>query len=139
MIERGMIVGFKDGQTVVRLKKNINCAGCRLCGFKKGQDYVDVNADNELGGEIGDTVEVESAKDNSLKAALLAYILPLILGAIGVVIGYFTVGEWLAVLLCIVMVSVGFLINSFIDKKLSKNKNFRIKVIKLIRGGEKNE
>ena len=139
MIERGIIVGFKEGQTVVRLKKNINCAGCRLCGFKKGQDYVDVKADNELGGEVGDTVEVESAKDNTLKAAFLAYILPLLLGAIGVVIGYFTVGEWLAVLLCIVMVAVGFLLNSVIDRKLSKNKNFRISVIKLIKGENKDE
>lgn len=139
MTENGKIIRTENTYAYVRLKKNPNCGGCRMCGFKRGMEYVDVKADNIVGATQGDEVVIETAKDNSIKAAAIVYLLPLLFAALGVLIGYFLNSEILTVALCLIMLVLGYIIIALIDKKLSKRKDFRPQIIKIIKGETKDE
>ncbi len=139
MTESGKVVRTEGDEAYVRLKKNPNCSGCRMCGFKRGMEYVDVKADNPVGAVSGDDVIIETAKDNSLKAAAIVYLLPLLFAAVGVFIGFLLKSEILAVALCLIMLVLGYIIIALIDKKLSRRKEYRPEIIKIVKGEIKDE
>ena len=60
-----------------------NCGSCDHCSFMEHAPEVIVEAENICGAQAGDTVTVESATSNVLGAAVLVYIVPLVLFFVG--------------------------------------------------------
>ncbi len=73
----------------VMLRRQSACSGdCHKCGgCTAAEEVIHVRARNAIGAKPGDTVIVETAGKTVLQAALLVYLVPLVLFFIGWAIG----------------------------------------------------
>ena len=117
MTELGVVLKVKDDFAQVRVGRNSACASCGKCGMTEKQKHVDFYAANEIGVQVGDTVEIDIPEGNSAKLALFAYFIPLVpaLTLLFVSLGL-SWPEWLATLLFFAGMAVGFAVLYVIDK-----------------------
>lgn len=64
-----------------------NCGSCDHCSMMENAPEIVVNAANFCGAQVGDTVVVESETGKVLGAAVLLYLLPVLLFFVGYVLG----------------------------------------------------
>ncbi len=86
MTERGVVVKLK-GRAVVRFDRRGACDKCRMCAVTRDGMKVEALVENILGANVGDFVEVEMGERFVLTAAVIVYIIPLVLVGLGVGIG----------------------------------------------------
>lgn len=133
MKEIGEVIA--GGRTAtVRISRKAECEGCKMCSFRRGENYVKVRAENAAGAVAGDTVEVVAEKSFTLQASLIVYILPLLIAAAGLVGGYFLGGEILAFGLCLGCLLLGYIIVATIDRALSKRRGYAPRIAKILPG-----
>ena len=117
MTELGVVLKLKDDFAQVRVGRNSACASCGKCGMTENQKHVDFYVSNEVGAQVGDTVELDIPEGNSAKLALFAYFIPL---APALTLLFVALGlkwaDWLAILLFFAGMAVGFAVLSVIDK-----------------------
>ena len=79
-----------DGTAAVVHIRESACSGdCHKCsGCGAAKETVLFTADNPIGAAVGDFVKVESSTAPVLKAAMVLYVLPLVLFFLGYYIGY---------------------------------------------------
>jgi len=87
----GKVVEIKDNYALVTSQRQSACASCHNCEAKNmchaelifGEQKQDVNvlALNNVGADVGDTVELESSTGRTLSIAMLVFLLPFILTA----------------------------------------------------------
>ena len=91
MNQQGYIVEIVDSVTAtLKLKRHFACASCGKCVTTSEEKYIIVEADNTIGAKVGDRVEVNMETVNVLKAAFIAYTIPLLallLGTVGTFYG----------------------------------------------------
>lgn len=91
MNQQGYIVEIVDSVTAkLKLKRHFACASCGKCATTCEEKYIIVEADNTIGAKVGDRVEVNMETVNVLKAAFIAYTIPLLallLGTVGTFYG----------------------------------------------------
>ena len=81
----------------------------------------------------GDTVLVKAEKDNRLLASFIVYIVPVLLAAAGLLIGFFCFEEELYIaLLCLSGLILGLTCVFFCDRALSKTRGFGMEVVEII-------
>ena len=109
MKEQALVVKTAGRIAVVQIEKRPECAACKVCAFAGGKSRVKVKALNTAGAKAGDRVLVEAEKDNRALASFVVYIVPVLLGIAGVVIGAYCFEEelWAAVL-CLIGLPLGF-------------------------------
>lgn len=80
---------FQDGTAeVVRVRESACSGDCHKCsGCGAQQQTMLVTAQNPLGAAVGDMVIIESESGPLLKAAVILYILPLVLFLAGYMLG----------------------------------------------------
>ena len=87
MNEQGYIVEIVDSVTAkLKLKRYSACASCGKCATTSESKDIIVEVDNTIGAKVGDRVEVNMETVNVLKAAFIAYTIPLtalLIGTIG--------------------------------------------------------
>lgn len=89
MNQKGYVVEIVNDQTVkIKMQKHSACASCGKCASSKDQKDIIVEADNKIGAKIGDYVEVNMDSINVIKAAAIAYLIPLISLLGGTIISY---------------------------------------------------
>ena len=117
MTEQGVVLKVKNEFAQVRVGRNSACASCGKCGMTEKQKHVDFYAANEIGVEVGDTVELDIPEGNSAKIALFAYFVPLApaLALLFLALGL-GLAEWIAILLFFAGLAAGFAVLAFIDK-----------------------
>ena len=117
MTEIGVVLNIKDDFAQVRVGRNSACASCGKCGMTEKQKHVDFYASNAVGASQGDTVELDIPEGNSAKLALVAYFIPL---APALALLFLALGlkwaEWIAILLFVAGLALGFAVLSIIDK-----------------------
>lgn len=81
---------LEDGFAEVAMRRESACSGeCGSCGGCSAQaQTITVRARNALGAAAGDRVVVETAGRTVLSAALLVYLVPLVLFFVGWAVGY---------------------------------------------------
>ena len=133
MKEQALVVKTAGRIAVVQIEKRPECAACKVCAFAGGKSRVKVKALNTAGAKAGDRVLVEAEKDNRALASFVVYIVPVLLGIAGVVIGAYCFEEelWAAVL-CLAGLALGFVAVWAIDKLLSKRRGFGIEVVAVL-------
>ena len=91
MNQQGYIVEIVDSVTAkLKLKRHSACASCGKCATTSEEKDIIVEVDNTIGSKVGDRVEVNMETVNVLKAALIAYTIPLVallLGTVGTFYG----------------------------------------------------
>lgn len=87
MNQQGYIVEIVDSVTAkLKLKRHSACASCGKCATTSEEKDIIVEVDNTIGAKVGDRVEVNMETVNVLKAAFIAYTIPLVallLGTVG--------------------------------------------------------
>lgn len=87
MREKGTVIGKTDTSVIVEVERTSSCTRCGLC--KLGETgRATLEARNDVGAEVGDTVEVEMESRNVLAAAFVAYMVPIFFMFLGFFAGY---------------------------------------------------
>ena len=134
MIEQGIVNEIKNGKAVIKISYNEECSKCGMC-LKKDK-FMLLTVDNDFNANVGDKVKVERLKEIKFKAIILTFLIPLVLIILGVFIGVLLENELISLALGVVFCALWYLILAFIDKKLSKSKNYSLKMVEVIRSKE---
>ncbi len=113
---------FPDGTAqVLRIRESACSGDCHKCaGCGSAQQKLLLKARNPLGARPGDLVVIEADTGPVLKAAMLLYILPVVL-----FIGGYLAGQWLwqdGILLSLAGLVAGFLLVKLYDRHLTAHK-----------------
>lgn len=128
MRERGVVVKVKNGRATVRFDRRSACDSCHMCAVTRDGMKVETVIQNTLNASVGDFVEVEMGEKFVLTAALIVYIIPLILVGAGIGIGSLF-NEPAQALAAIGGLIVGFLIAILLDRfVIRKKKGFSPKM-----------
>lgn len=93
MEQQGYIIEIVDKKTAkLKMQRHSACASCGKCATTSEKKDVIVEVDNTIGACVGDRVKVNMETVNVLKAAGIAYIVPLIALLIGTIATYFILG-----------------------------------------------
>ena len=114
---------YDDGTAMVIHVRESACSGdCHKCsGCGAAKEAVLFTADNPIGAGRGDLVKVESDTGTVLKAAVVLYVIPLVLFFLGYYLGD-VLGSMGALVACLGFV-LGVVIVVIYDRKVIKKKN----------------
>lgn len=82
----GIVIEVNAEIAKVKINRHSDCSNCGLC---QGEDALIIDAPNSFNTKPGQRVILEIKEKNMLKAAFAVYILPLIMVAGGIYLGYF--------------------------------------------------
>jgi len=140
MTETGVVVKADGNTATVKVDKKDECSKCGMCLFPKGADSVEFQTENSLHANVGDKVVIKTEKDGKLLGAILAFLVPLLLIGVSVLLGYLVLKSEIWILaLSVILIAVWYLVLAFIDKKLVKKLGFRPKIIEILEKSEKKE
>ncbi|MDE3345161.1 SoxR reducing system RseC family protein [Clostridioides difficile] len=95
MNQQGFIMEIVDDRTAkLKMQRHSACAACGKCATTNSAESKEilVEVDNTIGAKVGDHVEVSMDNMNVLKAAVMAYIIPLIALLVGTIGTYYILG-----------------------------------------------
>jgi sigma-E factor negative regulatory protein RseC len=102
-IHEGKIVSFSDNCIHVQITVNEACQNCKsknACMIFNARDrIIDINSSNTNSYEIGEVVDVQMKTSIGLKAVLLAYVIPVIVLLVSIIIGMTLIKNDILVLL----------------------------------------
>ena len=84
--EQGIVLSVEGELAKVKVGRHEECGACGACG---GAQQVVVEAVNPVGAQPGQRVSFTLREENVLTGAFVVFILPLLFGALGAVIGHF--------------------------------------------------
>lgn len=138
MKEIATVVKTAGKIAVVQIEKHPECEGCKICAFKDGKSRVKVKALNSAKARAGERVIVQAEKDNRLLASFIVYIIPVLLGGIGVLIGALCFErEFWAPVLFFAGLALGFGAVFACDRLFSKTRGFGMEVVEILHTDEK--
>ena len=133
MNQQGYIVEIVDSVTAkLQLKRYSACASCGKCATTSEEKDIIVEVDNAIGAKVGDRVEVDMETVNVLKAAFMAYTIPLLALLIGTIGSFYILKlinitnniEVLSGGIGIVFTFIAFLILKKNDRKFRNSKEY---------------
>lgn len=136
MRETGFV--FKEisrGRVKVRFPRKTACENCNMCLKPRNEMFVEVVVDNVLNAKIGDKISVEMGEKSVLTAALIVYLLPIVL-VTAAMFAFKALGEWWQFGAALFMLLAGVAISAAADKKLRKRKGFCPVMTEIIRTEE---
>ena len=85
MTERGVVTKVKGKKATVQFDRKSACDSCHMCAVTRDGMKVQIVIENTLDANVGDFVSVQMGERFVLTAALIVYIIPLVLVGIGAV------------------------------------------------------
>lgn len=124
MTEKGVVTKVKGKRATVQFDRKSACDSCHMCAVSRDGMKVNIVVENSLGANVGDFVEVQMGERFVLTAAVIVYIIPLVLVAIGVGCGTL-LNEVAQIILAIAGLVIGFVIAFLLDRfVIRKRKGF---------------
>ncbi len=133
MQQTGKVVAASGGKATVRITRTDACGKCDAC-FRLGGNTADVDIDNPLNAQPGDTVAIELHGGSVLKASVLMYGIPLIGLFAGLLIGSL-VSELFAAILGVLCAAGTYFIFRALEPKLSRMSTFKPRMIEILSQG----
>lgn len=121
MTERGVVTKVKGNRATVEFDRKSACDSCHMCAVTRDGMKVKIVIDNTLGACVGDVVDVAMGERFVLTAALIVYIIPLVLVGAGIGVGS-VLGELAQVLFALGGLIVGFGIAIALDRCVIRKK-----------------
>ena len=118
----GKVVRLERDRAFVRFERTKACENCGACMYV-GDKEAEVSLENILHAEVGDYVQVEMQIKGFLHASFLAYIVPLCMLLVGIVLGSLWSDAWGAVL-GIAGAGLAYLLLRLLEPKFAKMKKF---------------
>jgi len=94
MTEYGEVVRIDGGTAFVKFCRSSACGRCKACGMLSGQNEIVVEVPNTQDANVGDFVSVQIMTRKAVKASAIAYVFPLIMLILGVVLGWLLSKVW---------------------------------------------
>lgn len=139
MREVGIVVNADGKDATVKVDKKDECSKCGMCLFPKNTSSIEFLSDNDIGASVGDQVVIERKKEAKLTAAILVFLVPLLLIGLSVLLTYLFIGIDIWVLiLSIIFIIVWYNILSVIDKKLKNRQDYKHVIVEILEKGETN-
>ncbi len=133
MREIGVVTKIEKSNAKVKVDKKDECSKCGMCLFPKGASSVEFDAINSLNADVGDTVIIETQKEGKLLGATLAFLVPLILVGLSILLNFLVVkNDLITLAIAIGAIAVWYFILALIDKKLKKTIGFSAKITEII-------
>jgi positive regulator of sigma E activity len=137
MKELAKVTSVKGARAIVSVDRKDECSKCGMCLFPKNASSVEFPAINTMGAKVGDTVTIEKKDGGNLLGALLAFLVPLVLIGISVLIGYLVLNSELWILgLSVIFIFLWYTILAVIDKKLKNTLKFSVEIVEITKKGE---
>ena len=121
MTEQGVVTKIKGSRATVEFDRKSACDSCHMCAVTKDGMKVKIVIENSLNACVGDVVNVSMGERFVLTAALIVYIIPLVLVGIGVGVGSLLT-ELAQVLLAVGGLVVGFVVAFLLDRFVIRKK-----------------
>ncbi|MCD6434863.1 MAG: SoxR reducing system RseC family protein [Clostridiales bacterium] len=140
MAKIGKVVKLEYDVAVISMKANAGCGDCNACALGSDDSDQVIDAINNIGALIGDTVEFDMEISSLLGAAFIAYIIPFItmVGSITLSI-YFKKQinfngniELNALIIGFVTLLLTLVVIRLFDGKMKKSKRFMAKINKVV-------
>lgn len=135
MEETGTVVEVRDQVAVISTAAKGACHSCSargICHAGEGKTMV-IEAWNPLGARPGDTVSIRLSSRSVLGAALLLYLVPLLVLLVGVIVGQsLTQSELWAVALGFLLMAAVYVGIRFLDRRLSRLKKLRPEIVEIV-------
>lgn len=134
------VVSAEGKSARVRFVRTGMCGSCGLCGMKKGESEIIIDAGNDIGAAAGDTVEVSLPSSSMLSASVIAYVVPLLLLAAGVFLGYILgpgiglAADVTGAVLGLVLAAAGFAVLHFLEPRIRRSGRYRPNITKIVAG-----
>ncbi|MEA3422630.1 MAG: SoxR reducing system RseC family protein [Bacillota bacterium] len=136
----GKIINLNDDVAVVSMHANDGCGDCNACSLGADDSVQIMDAVNNIGAKLGDTVEFDMEIPSLLSAAFIAYVIPLItmVGSIALSIfilknnGYIKNAELYASIIGFVTLFLTLLVIRLFDDKMKKSKRFIAKINRVV-------
>lgn len=136
----GKIVKIDNDIAIISLTMNDSCGECNSCSHGSNDSVHDIEAINNVGAAMGDKVEFDMEIPSLLKAAFIAYTIPLItmVGSIALSVfllknnGYEKNVELYATIIGFVVLVLTLLSIRLFDNKIKDSKKFMPNIIKVI-------
>lgn len=89
MKEIGIVSSIHGNKAKVLIQRSAACGDCGACQVGKEKLTMEASAINDTNAKAGDTVEVEMAFKNVMKASFVAYMVPLFMFILGSLLSAF--------------------------------------------------
>lgn len=138
MREIGKVVKIEDNQATILFVRGTACGECGKCQVGKDKLEMVMTADNDVGAQVGDEVEIELENMNFMTAVTIAYGFPLLALAAGIFGGYYgslalgiedNIAQGIGAVLGIASLAVSYIVIKFKDESISKMKKFKPVII----------
>lgn len=142
MITIAKVIETNGKTATVEAEKKAACSGCQkntdgnsceICGLVGSNKKIQAKAKNDIGAEVGDTVEIESGTGRMLGYSLLVFILPIVIGVVCYfTAGYFSSEESTKLISAVIGFIIMFIID-FIISKIIENKRCDVNIVRIIK------
>ena len=92
--EYGEVTAVQGSMAHVKFVRTSACGRCHACGMLANQNDITIQVVNELDAAVGDQVGVSIRIKKALGASALAYVFPLFMLMLGVLLGWLLSGVW---------------------------------------------
>jgi sigma-E factor negative regulatory protein RseC len=133
-MEQYGVVHRVDGKLAkVSIRQHSACAQCGKCNLAHESKDLMIDAVNQAGAHIGDTVLLQMGQRDVLSAGLIAYGLPLLLMFVGAVVGQSFFGQAGSALLGFSGLGLTYaFIHWYLEPKLKANQRYSICITEVI-------
>ncbi len=139
MIEKGKVLGIRDGEATIELAETEHCRSCNICSSLGERKKREMRIEAVEGLEEGQEVTIEIESKAVLKAGFLVFIMPLLMFIVGALIaekvfGLLGVGigkDAGAFLLGFLFLIVTFAIVYFADKRARKKRKLEPRIVEI--------
>lgn len=140
MEQVGVITKTFDDKAEIEVKRMSACGeNCKGCGSSCDTPNHVIVLKNEIGGKVGDTVEIKGQTREILKYMMVIYFIPFVMMLGGIFIGIKVFKEMgissyepLSFAVGIVSLGIGYLIVKLFDNKLGKKDNTIMAMTKIL-------
>lgn len=138
MREIGKVVKIEDNQATILFVRGTACGECGKCQVGKDKLEMVMTADNDVGAQVGDEVEIELENMDFITAVTIAYGFPLLALAAGIFGGYYGflalgfeeyIAQAIGAVLGLASLTVSYIVIKFKDESIKKMKKFKPVII----------
>lgn len=134
MKEIGKVTKIDNGYATVTVTKREECAKCGACGMTDNMTGIDFKCKAINGVLEGDIVSIELSDLSKLIASVLAFLVPLLILGISLLLGYlFIKNDLIICLITIIAIIVWYAFLGIIDKKIKNKNKFIPQIIDIIK------
>ncbi len=133
MREEGVVTEIKGRTAVVSVDKKAECNSCGLCLFKEGATKAEFFVRREEDTKVGDNVIIERSENGKFIGAILAFLVPLALIGLAVLINYLFIKSEIWILaLSVIFIAVWFMLLALFDKRFKESGVFNARIVSVI-------